>query len=248
MSPEEFEKMMRELPEEENTAAGSSSTPYGVSSKRARCDEDDAAPASVSGAPSTPQPQQIHQIRQIWEVKSRQWKAIEGLEKKVQNLEAELAKAHSEARDAFENGRMVALLSADTGWEAKEAKPRSGAELDSERQFGVVRNFLEGQIAELSKQLGQYRAEAGEYKKSVEGESYVAGLGKKSPTLMGRRPTGRRQSTCETNPPPPPQPPAIGALEVRIEEHKAARGESKGNSGKIGESHREAQRTGRRSS
>lgn len=105
------------------------------------------------------------------EVKSRQGKAIEGLVKKVQDLEAELAKAHSEARDSFENGRMVALLSAETDWEAKEAKPRSGAEPDYERQIGVVRNFLEGQIAELSKQLGQYRAEAGEYKKIVEGES-----------------------------------------------------------------------------
>ena len=113
----------------------------------------------------------MHQIRQIREVKSRQGKAIEGLEKKIQDLEAGLAKAHSEAKDAFENGRMVALLGVEGDWDSREAKLRHEAELEHERQLGVMRNFLEGQIADKSKQLDQYRVEAGDYKTSVESEA-----------------------------------------------------------------------------
>ncbi len=264
MSSEEFEKIMRALPDEENTAPGpSSTTSYATSSKRVRCNEEDSAPASVGGAPSAPQPQQIHQIRQIREVKSRQGKAIEGLENKVRDLEADLAKAHSEAKDAFENGRMVALLGAEGDWEAKEAKLKHDAELEHERQIGVVRNFLEGQIAEKAKQLDQYRAEAGEYKKSVEGEAegykkaaeeeigaqraalkaaegakdraesslseqrrvlesakpYVAGLEKKIADLEGEKANWEAADSLREQ---TPQPPAMGALEVRIEELEAA--------------------------
>lgn len=176
MSSEEFEKIMREFPDDENTVPGpSSTTPYASRNKRVRCNDEDSASASVGGAPSTPQlgfqPQQIHQIREIREVKSRQGKAIEGLEKKVQDLEADFAKAHSEAKDAFENGRMVALLGVEGNWEVREAKLRHDAELEHERQIDIVRNFLEGQIAEKSRQLDQYRAEAVDYKGSVEGEA-----------------------------------------------------------------------------
>lgn len=176
MSPEEFEKIMREFPDDENTVPGPSSTaPYAISNKRVRCNDEDSASTSVDDAPSTSQlvfqPQQIHQIREIREVKSRQGKAIEGLEKKVQDLETDLARAHSEAKDAFENGRMVALLGVEGDWEVREAKLRRDAELEHERQIDVVRNFLEGQIAEKNRQLDQYRAEAVGYKTSVEGEA-----------------------------------------------------------------------------
>ena len=111
MGPEEFEKMMKELPDEDITSSGPSSTTtqYTTSSKRVRRSEEDSALTSVGVAP-TPPPQEMQQIRHIREAKSRQGKVIEGLEKKVQDLEAELAKAHLEAKGAFEDGRMVALL------------------------------------------------------------------------------------------------------------------------------------------
>lgn len=109
MSPEECQEMMRSLSDEEKAAPGpSSATPYATSNKKIRLNEGDSAPTSVDGAPSKPQlgfaPQQIHHIRQIREAKSRQGKAINGLEKRVQDLEVDLAKAQSEAKDAFENG------------------------------------------------------------------------------------------------------------------------------------------------
>ncbi|MCJ1349813.1 hypothetical protein MMC31_008054 [Peltigera leucophlebia] len=176
MSNEEFEEMMRDFPAEEIPTPGpSSATPYADSKKRVRLNEEGSASTSVGGAPSTPQqdfePHQIHQIRQIREAKSRQGKAIEGLEKRVQDLTADLAKAQSEAQDAFENGRMIALLGVDGSWEAKEAQLRQDAQREHDQQIGAVRNFLEGQIAEKAKQLDQYRAEAEEYKTRVEGEA-----------------------------------------------------------------------------
>ena len=176
MSPEEFEEMMRQFPDEETTAPGpSSATPYAISKKRVRLNEGDSAPALAGGALSPPQldfeTQQIHQIRQIREAKSRRGKSIEGLEKRVQDLEVDLAKAQSEAKDAFENGRMVALLGVDGDWEAREAKLRQDTQLEHERQINAVRSILEGQIAEKNMQLDQYRAEAEAYKVSIEGEA-----------------------------------------------------------------------------
>lgn len=176
MSTEDFDEMMRNFPAEEETVAGpSSSTSYADSKKRARLDEESSASTAVGGTPSTPQrdfePHQIHQIRQIREAKSRQGKATERLEQRVQGLEVDLAKAQSEAKDAFENGRMVALLGVDGSWEAREAQIRQEAEVAHEQQIYAVRNFLEGQIAEKNEQLDQYRAEAEEYKTSVVGEA-----------------------------------------------------------------------------
>ncbi len=66
---------------------------------------------------------------------------------------------------------MVALLGVEGDWDSREAKLRHEAELEHERQIGVMRNFLEGQIADKSKQLDQYRVEAGDYKTSVESEA-----------------------------------------------------------------------------
>lgn len=176
MSPEEFDKMMREFPDDGSTALGpSSTTPYAISNKRVRCNEMDSAQTLGGGAPSTPQPaiqpQQMHQIRQIREAKSRQGAAIEGLRKKIQDLEAVLAKAQLEAKDAFENGRMVALLGVEGDCDSREAKLRHEAELEHERQIGAMRNFLEEQISDKSRQLNQYRVEAGDYKTSVESEA-----------------------------------------------------------------------------
>lgn len=176
MSPEEFEKMMKELPDEDITTSSPSSTTtqYATGSKRVRRSEEDSALASVGVAPLMPPPQENQQIRHIREAKSRPGKVIEGLEKKVQDLEAELAKAHLEAKGAFEDGRMVALLGAEGDWEAKEAKLRTDADLEHERQTAEVRQFFERQIAEQRKQLAEYRAEAEEYQKRVlnEAEGY----------------------------------------------------------------------------
>ena len=176
MSPEEFEEMMKEIPDEDITTSGPSSktTQYATSSKRVRRSEEDSALASVGVAPLMPLPQDIQQIRHIREAKSRQGKVIKALEKKVQDLEAELAKAHLEAKCAFEDGRMVALLGAEGDWEAKEAKLRTDADLEHERQTAEVRQFFEGQIAEQRKQLVEYRAEAEQYQKRVlnEAEGY----------------------------------------------------------------------------
>lgn len=72
MSPEEFEKMMKELPDEKITNSGlSSTTPYGTSSKRICRSEEDSAPASVGVAPLMPLPQEIHQIKQTRKAISR---------------------------------------------------------------------------------------------------------------------------------------------------------------------------------
>ena len=102
MSPEDFQKMMSEFPDE--TPGPSSTTPYALSKKRTRRDEDDFATTSVESDPIAPQPafepQQIHQIRQIREVKSRQVKAIEGLQRRVQDLEVNLTESRVEVNDA----------------------------------------------------------------------------------------------------------------------------------------------------
>lgn len=150
MSAEEFEEIMRAIP---NEAAGASSTiPYTISNKRARRHEDDSIPNKVERGPLEPQPafepQQIRQIRQIREAKSQGEKAIEALQKKAQDLEAEHAKTQAKANDAFENGRMVALRGLHTEWEAQEAKIKADAETEHQNQVGTVRTFLEGQIAE----------------------------------------------------------------------------------------------------
>ena len=179
MSPEAFEEMMRGFPAEEITAltapGPSSATPYADTKKRVRLDEEGSASTLVGGALSIPQldfePHQIQQVRQLREAKSRRGKAIEGLEKRVQDLVADLAKAQLEAKDAFENGRMVALLGVDGSWEAREAMLKNDAQILHEQQISAVRNFLERQIAEKDEQLAHYRAEAEEYKTSVEGEA-----------------------------------------------------------------------------
>lgn len=173
MSPKEFEKMIKELPDENITTSSPSSTTtqYVTGSKRVRRSEEDSASASVGVAPLMPPLQENQQIRHIREAKSRQGKVIEGLEKKVQDLEAELAKAHLDAKGAFEDGRMVALLGAEKDWEAKEAKLRTDADLEHERQTAEVRQFFERQIAEQRKQLAEYRAKAEEYQKHVLNEA-----------------------------------------------------------------------------
>lgn len=150
MSPEEFEELMRAVPHD--AAGPSSAIPYVIGNKKARRDEDDSVPTTVGSGPLEPQPafepQQIRQIRQIRAAKSQQGKAIEALQKKAQDLEAELAKSQAEANDAFENGRMVALLGLRTEWEAKEAKMKADAETEHQNQVGAVRTSLEGRIAE----------------------------------------------------------------------------------------------------
>ena len=150
MSPEEFDKIMRAIPSEATRPL--LATPYAISTKRARRDEDDSAPNTFESAPLEPQPafepQQIHQIRQIRAAKSQQGKTIEALQKKGEDLEAELARFQVEANDAFENGRMVALLGLQTEWEAKEAKIKADAETEHQNQVGAIRTFLEGQISE----------------------------------------------------------------------------------------------------
>ena len=176
MSPEAFEEMMRGFPAEEITALGlPSATPYADTKKRVRLDEEGSASTLVGGAPSIPQldfePHQIQQVRQLREATSRRGKVIEGLEKRVQDLVADLAKAQLEAKDAFENGRMVALLGVDGSWEAREAMLQNDAQIVHEQQISAVRNFLERQIAEKDEQLAYFRAEAEEYKTSVEGEA-----------------------------------------------------------------------------
>ena len=176
MSPEAFEEMMRGFPAEEITALGlPSATPYADTKKRVRLDEEGSASTLVGGAPSIPQLDfelhQIQQIRQIREAKSSRGKAIEALEKRVQDLVADLAKAQSEAKDAFENGRMAALLGVDESWDAREAMLKNDAQAVHEQQISAVRNLLEGQIAEKDEQLARYRTEAEEYKTSVEGEA-----------------------------------------------------------------------------
>ena len=150
ISPDDFEELMRAIPIE---AAGPLlATPYAISNKSARRDEDDSAPNTFESVSLEPQPafepQQIHQIRQIRAAKSQQGKTIEALQKKGEDLEAELAKSQAEANDAFENGRMVALLGLQTEWEAKEAKTKANAETEHQNQVGAVRTFLEGQISE----------------------------------------------------------------------------------------------------
>ena len=183
MSPEDFEEMMSKFPDE--TPGPSSATPSSVSKKRAHRDEEDFAASSVESAPIAPQPafepQRVHQIRQIREVKSLQGKAIEGLRKRVRDLEVNLAKSRAEVNDAFENGRMMTLLGLNDEWEAKEAKIKGDAEFEHQQQVGAVHTALtqkHGQleeanreIAEKNKKLDQYRAEAEAYKTNVEGEA-----------------------------------------------------------------------------
>ena len=172
MSPEDFEKMMRGFPD--GMLGPSSATSYAMSKKRARRDEEDFAQTAVESAPIAPQPafepQQIHQIRQIREVKSRQGKAIGGLRKRVQDLEADLAKSRAEANGAFENGRMMTLLGLTDEWEAKEAKIKSDANSALTQKHGQLED-ANREIAEKIKKLDQYRAEAEAYKANVEGEA-----------------------------------------------------------------------------
>lgn len=150
MSQEEFDEMMRGFPDE--AAGPSSAAPHVTGNKRARSDEEDTDPTTAESAPLAPQPafgpQQIHQIRQIREAKSQRGKAIEELRKRAQDLEAELSKWRAEANDAFENGRMVALLGLSGEWEVKEASIKADAESEYQNQVGILRTFLEGQIAE----------------------------------------------------------------------------------------------------
>lgn len=92
----------------------------------------------------------------------------------MQDLQPELAKAQLEAKGALKDGRMVAFLGAKKDWDAKEAKLRTDAELEHERQTPEERHFFHGQIAEQRKQLAQYCTEAREYQKRVlnEAEGY----------------------------------------------------------------------------
>lgn len=147
MSPEEFNEIMSAIPDE--FAGASSAIPYTLANKRARCDEDGYVSTAIESGPLEPQPgfepQQFHQIRQVRAAKSQLGKANE---KKVQDLEAKLAKLQAEANDAFENGRIVALLDLHNEWEAKEAKIKADAETEHQNQIGAVRALLEGQIAE----------------------------------------------------------------------------------------------------
>lgn len=87
MSLEDFEEMMRGFPDEATDL--SLATPYAISNKRARRDEDDSAPITGGSASLAPQPAfeppQIHQIRQIREAKSRQGKVIKELRKRFEN-------------------------------------------------------------------------------------------------------------------------------------------------------------------
>lgn len=183
MSPEDFEETMSKFPD--GTPGPSSATPSAMSKKRAHRDEEDFAATSAESAPIAPQPafepQQVHQIRQIREVKSLQGKAIEGLRKRVRDLEVNLAKSQAEVNDAFENGRMMTLLGLNDEWEAKEAKIKGDAEFEHQQQVGAVHAALtqkHGQleeanreIAEKNKKLDQYRAEADAYKTNIEGEA-----------------------------------------------------------------------------
>lgn len=150
MSLEEFEEMMRAI--SHDAAGPSSAIPYVIGNKRARRDEDDPLWTTSENFPLEPrpafEPQQIRLIRQIRAAKSQRGKAIEALQKKTQDLEAELAKSQAEAKDAFEDGRRVTLLGLNTEWEAKEAKMKADAETEHQNQVGAVRTFLEGQIAE----------------------------------------------------------------------------------------------------
>lgn len=162
MSQEAFDEMMRGLPDE---AEGPSSvTPQVTGNKRARRDEEDTTPTTVESAPLAPQrafePQQIHQIRQIREAKSQQGKAIEELRKRAQDLEADLSKSRAEANDAFENGRMVALLGLNGEWEAKEASIKADAESEHQNHVDALRTFLEEQIAEGKCREEKFQREA----------------------------------------------------------------------------------------
>lgn len=107
------------------------------------------------------EPQQIHQIREIWEAKSHQGKAIEELHKRAQDLEADLSKSRAEANDAFENGRMVAILGLNGQWEANFALEQQHGQLEEPNR----------QIAEKDQKLSQFRAEAEAYKTNVEDEA-----------------------------------------------------------------------------
>ena len=171
MSAEEFERIMSAIPNE--AADPSSAIPYAIGNKRARRDEDDSVPTAVESVPSEPQPafepEQLCQIRQIRAAKSQQGRAIEALQKKAQDLEAELAKSKAEVNDAFENGRMVALLGLQTEWEAREAKIKADAETEHQNQVGAIRTFLEGQIVEgkgREEKLGQEANSAFEQQRS----------------------------------------------------------------------------------
>lgn len=156
MSPEEFNEIMSAIPDE-----FSSAIPYTLANKRARCDEDGYVSTAIESGPLEPQPgfepQQFHQIRQVRAAKSQLGKANE---KKVQDLEAKLAKLQAEANDAFENGRMVALLDLHNEWEAKEAKIKADAETEHQNQIGAVRTLLEGQIAESKGREERLKIEA----------------------------------------------------------------------------------------
>ncbi len=171
MSAEDFEGIMNAIP---NEAAGpSSAIPYAIGNKRVRRDEDGSVPTAVESGPLEPQPafepEQIRQIRQIRAAKSQQGKVIEALQEKAQDLEAELAKWKAEANDAFENGRMMALLGLHTEWEAKEAKIKADAETEHQNQVGAIRTFLEGQIAEgkgREEKLGEEANSAFEHQRS----------------------------------------------------------------------------------
>lgn len=171
MSSEDFEKMMSEFPDE--ILGPSSATPYAISTKRARRDEEEFAQIGVESAPAPQpafEPQEMHQIRQIREVKSRQAKAIEGLQKTVQDLQAHLAKSRAEANDAFENGRMMTLLGLNDEWEAKESILKDDANSAITQKNGLLEE-ANREIVEMNKKLVQYRAEAETYKANVEYEA-----------------------------------------------------------------------------
>lgn len=171
MSSEDFEKMMSEFPDE--MLGPPSATPYAISTKRARRDEEEFAQIGVESAPAPQpafEPQEMHQIRQIREVKSRQGKAIEGLQKTVQDLEADLAKSRAEANDAYENGRMMTLLGLNDEWEAKEAILKADANSAITQKNGLLEE-ANREIVAMNQKLSQYRAEAETYKANVEYEA-----------------------------------------------------------------------------
>lgn len=172
MSPEDFEKMMSEFPD--GMLGPLSATSYAMSKKRARRDEEDFPQTAVESAPIALQPafepQQIYQTRQIREVKSWQGKAIGGLWKKVQDLEADLAKSRAEANNAFENGRMMTLLGLNDEWEVKEAKIKSDANSALTQKHGQLEE-VNREIAKKIKKLDQYRTEAEAYKANVKSKA-----------------------------------------------------------------------------
>ena len=171
MSSEDFEKMMSEIPD--GILGPSSATSYAISNKRARRDEEEFGQIGVENDP-VPQPafepQQMNQIRQIREVKSRRGKVIEVLQKKVQDLEADLVKSRAEVNDAFENGRMMTLLGLNNEWEAKEAILKDNANSALTHQQGQLEE-AKREIVENNEKLDQYRAQAETYEANFQYEA-----------------------------------------------------------------------------